>query len=208
MEDKEHKQKRNLVSTIIPTIFEEERGGVRSYYDIFSRLLRDRIVFIHGPVEEQMAAIVIAELLYLEKESSKEPIQLYIMSPGGSVGAGLAIYDTMQYIKAPVVTIAMGEVASIAAILLAGGTKGKRFALPNSDIMIHQPWIPSIGKVNVTELKITAEFLEKTKNKLIRILAKHTGKSVRTIAKDVELDKWLTPQEAKEYGLIDEVIKF
>lgn len=198
---------KNLLATLIPTIFEEEREGVRSYYDIFSRLLKDRIVFISGPIEEQMASIIIAELLYLEKESSTEPIQFYIMSPGGSIGPGLAIYDTIQYIKAPVITIAMGNVASMASILLAGGAPGRRYALPHADIMIHQPWVPSIEQVNVTQLKITTEFLEKTKEKLIKILAKHTHKTTKAIARDVELDKWLTPKEARDYGLIDEIIK-
>ncbi len=193
-------------SMIIPTIFEEERNGVRSYYDIFSRLLKDRIVFVTGEVNSAMASVIIAELLFLEKENSKTPIQLYIMSPGGSVGAGLAIYDTIQYIKAPVTTIAIGEVASIAAVLLASGTKGMRYALPNVDVMIHQPWVSSLGNVNVSQLKITADFLDKTKAKLIRILSKHTGKSKKQILKDVELDYWMSAEEAKEYGLVDKVI--
>jgi len=207
-EDNKEKELKTKMSLIIPTVFEEERTGVRSYYDIFSRLLKDRIVFVQGEVTSSMASVIIAELLFLEKESEKQPIQMFIMSPGGSVGAGLAIYDTMQYIKCPVVTIGLGEVASIAAVLLSAGAKGMRYALPNTDIMIHQPWISSIQKVNVTQLKITTEFLERTKDKLIRILAKHTGKSLKQVEKDVELDNWLTAKQAKEYGLIDKIIKF
>ncbi len=200
--------KSRKMSLVIPTILEEERAGVRSYYDIFSRLLKDRIVFVQGEINSQMASILIAELLYLEKESNTQPIQMFIMSPGGHISAGLAIYDTMQYIKAPIITIGLGEVASFASILLAAGTKGKRYVLPNTDIMIHQPWVPSIGQVNVTQLKITTEFLERTKQKLIKILSNHTGQPVSKVEKDVELDKWLNAKQAKEYGLIDKIIKY
>jgi len=191
---------------LIPTIMEEERGGVKVYYDLFSRLLKDRIVFVGGPIEDAMANIVIAELIYLEKQNPKKDIQMYILSPGGAISAGLAIYDTMQYIKPDIVTIGIGRVASFASILLAAGTKGKRFLLPNADVMIHQPWISGIQSVTVTDLKITTEFLERTKKRIIKILAKHTGQSEATIARDVERDFWMDAKEAKKYGIVDKIL--
>ncbi len=191
---------------LIPTVMEEERGGVRVYYDLFSRLLKDRIVFIGGQITEELANIVIAELVYLEKQNPKKDIQMYILTPGGSVAAGLAIYDTMQYIKPDVVTIGIGRVASFGSVLLAAGTKGKRFLLPHADVMIHQPWISGISSVTVTDLKITTNFLERTKKRLIKILAKHTGQSEATIARDTERDFWMNAAEAKKYGIVDKIL--
>ncbi len=191
---------------LIPTVMEEERGGVRVYYDLFSRLLKDRIVFIGGQITEELANIVIAELVYLEKQNPKKDIQMYILTPGGSVAAGLAIYDTMQYIKPDVVTIGIGRVASFGSVLLAAGTKGKRFLLPHADVMIHQPWISGISSVTVTDLKITTNFLERTKKRLIKILAKHTGQSEATIARDTERDFWMNATEAKKYGIVDKIL--
>ena len=185
---------------------EEERGGVRSYYDLFSKLLKDRIIFINGPIEQAMANIVIAELVYLEKENPKKDIQMYILSPGGEVSAGLAIYDAMQYVKPDIVTIGMGRVASFASILLAGGAKGKRYVLPNTDVMIHQPWLSGISNVSVTDLRITTDFLERTKERLIRILSKHTGQPYSKILADVERDFWMNAKETKKYGIVDKIL--
>jgi len=191
---------------VIPTVFEEERNGVRSYYDLFSRLLKDRIVFITGPITDDMANLIIAELIYLERENSKEDIQVYIQSPGGSVNAGLAIYDTFQHIKPDVVTIGMGLIASMASVLLASGTEGKRFVLPNTEVMIHQPWFPRIGQMKTSELLIFAEQSKKNKENLQNILAKHTNQKVSKIEQDTERDFWMNSEEAKNYGLVDKVL--
>ncbi len=192
--------------SLVPTIMEEERGGVRVYYDLFSRLLKDRIIFINGPIDSAVANVVIAELVYLEKQNSKKDIQMYILSPGGEVSAGLAIYDAMQYVKPDIVTIAMGRVASFASILLAAGTKGKRFILPHASVMIHQPWISQISNVSVSDLKITAEYMERTKAQLLEILAKHTGQPKSKLEKDTDRDFWMNAKEAKKYGIVDKII--
>ncbi len=191
---------------LVPTIMEEERGGVRVYYDLFSRLLKDRIVFVNGPIDSAMANIIIAELVYLEKQNSKKDIQMYILSPGGEVSAGLAIYDAMQYIKPDIVTIAIGRVASFASILLAAGAKGKRFILPHASVMIHQPWITQINNVTVSDLKITADYMERTKKQLLEILSKHTGQTVSKLEKDTDRDFWMSAKEAKEYGIVDKIL--
>lgn len=191
---------------IIPTVFEEDRRGNRSYYDIFSRLLKDRIIFINGPINDQMANIVIAEMVFLEKENSKEDIQVYIQSPGGTVAGGLAIYDAMQYIKPKVVTIGMGMIASMASVLLAAGAPGKRFVLPHTRVMIHQVRVPGIPAVTATELMIENTEMQKNKVLLNELLAKHTGKSVKQVTTDTELDNWMSAEEAVKYGLVDKVL--
>ena len=189
--------------SLVPYIVEQTSRGERNY-DIYSRLLKDRIIFLGEEVNETTASLVIAQLLFLESEDPSKDIQLYINSPGGMVTAGLAIYDTMQYIKCDVSTICLGMAASMGAFLLAGGTKGKRFALPNSEIMIHQP--SGGAKGQATEIEIAAENILKTKKKLNEILAANTGKSVEQVTLDTERDHYLSAEEAKAYGLIDEVI--
>ncbi len=191
---------------IIPTVFEEDRRGNRSYYDIFSRLLKDRIIFLNGPVNDQMANIIIAEMVFLEKENSKEDIQIYIQSPGGSVAAGLAIYDAMQYIKPNIVTIGMGMVASMASVLLAAGTPGKRFVLPHARVMIHQVRMGGLPRMTATELMIENTEMQKNKELLNGLLAKHTGKSIKEVTKDTEMDNWMSSEEALKYGLVDKVL--
>lgn len=189
--------------SLVPYVIEQTSRGERSY-DIFSRLLKDRIIFLGEEVNEATASLVVAQLLFLESEDPGKDIQLYINSPGGVVTAGLAIYDTMQYIKCDVSTICIGLAASMGAFLLAGGTKGKRMALPNAEIMIHQP--SGGAKGQATEIEIAAENILKTKRRLNQILADNTGKSYETIAADTERDHFLSAEEAKEYGLIDLVI--
>ncbi|MFZ6022274.1 MAG: ATP-dependent Clp protease proteolytic subunit [Patescibacteria group bacterium] len=191
---------------IVPTVFEEDRRGNRSYYDIFSRLLKDRIIFVNGPVNDQMANIIIAEMVFLEKENAKEDIQMYIQSPGGSVAAGLAIYDAMQYLKPNIVTIGMGMVASMASILLSAGTPGKRFMLPHSRVMIHQVRLTGLPRMTATELMIENAEMQKNKMLLNEILAKHTGKDVKKVTQDTELDNWMSADEAVKYGLVDKVL--
>ena len=187
----------------VPIVVEQSNRGERSY-DIYSRLLKDRIVFVTGEIDDTMANLVIAQLLFLESEDPDKDIHLYINSPGGSVSAGLAIYDTMQYIKCDVSTICIGLAASMGAFLLAGGAKGKRYALPNAEIMIHQP--SGGAKGQATEIQIAAENILKTKKRLNEILAANTGKPYETIAADTERDNYMSAQEAAEYGLIDSVI--
>lgn len=187
----------------IPYVVEQSNHGERSY-DIFSRLLNDRIILLHDQVNSATASVVVAQLLYLEGQDPDKDIYLYINSPGGSVSAGFAIYDTMNYIKCDVSTICIGMAASMGAFLLSGGTKGKRFALPNSEIMIHQPSGGARGQA--TEIQIVAENILKTKKKLNEILAANTGRSYEEIARDTERDNYMTAQEAKEYGLIDEIL--
>ena len=177
---------------------------VERSYDIYSRLLQDRIVFLGEEVRDDMAATIVAQLLFLEAEDPEKDIQLYINSPGGSVSAGMAIYDTMQYIKCDVSTICIGMAASMGAFLLAGGAKGKRYALPNAEIMIHQPSGGAQGQA--TEIQITAEHILRTKEKLNKILSANTGQPYEVVAADTERDNWKTAEEAKEYGLIDTVI--
>ena len=189
--------------SLIPYVIEQTSHGERSY-DIYSRLLKDRIVFLGEEVNEVTASIIVAELLFLEAEDPEKDIQFYINSPGGSVTAGMAIYDTMQYIKCDVSTICIGMAASMGAFLLAGGTKGKRMALPNSEIMIHQPLGGTQGQAS--EIEIAAKHILQTKEKLNRILAENTGKPYEVIAADTDRDNWKTAAEACEYGLIDSVI--
>ena len=189
--------------SLVPYVIEQTSRGERNY-DIYSRLLKDRIIFLGEEVNETTASLVVAQLLFLESEDPGKDIHLYINSPGGMVTAGLAIYDTMQYIKCDVSTICIGMAASMGAFLLAGGTKGKRMALPNSEIMIHQP--SGGAKGQATEIQIAAENILKTKKKLNEILAANTGKPYDVIAADTERDHYMSAQEAMEYGLIDNVI--
>lgn len=189
---------------LVPYVIEQtSRGGERSY-DIYSRLLKERIIFLGEEVTDASASVIVAQLLFLESEDPNKDISLYINSPGGSVTAGMAIYDTMNYIKCDVSTICIGMAASMGAFLLSSGTKGKRFALPNAEVMIHQP--SGGAKGQATEIQIVAEEILKTKKKLNEILAANTGKPVDVIANDTERDNYLTAEEAKEYGLIDEVM--
>lgn len=188
---------------IIPTVIEKTNQGERAY-DIYSRLLNERIIFLGGPINDQVANVVIAQLLFLEHTDPKKDVLLYINSPGGSVTAGLAILDTMNHIKPAVQTVCVGLAASMGAILLAGGEKGKRFALPNSEVMIHQPMGGIEGQAS--DIAITAKNILRTKDNLYKILAKATGKSIAQIEKDADRDNWMTSDEAKKYGLIDEVI--
>lgn len=189
---------------LIPTVIEKSQYGERAY-DIYSRLLKERIIFLAGPISDMVANIVIAQLLFLEHEDSKRDIKLYVNSPGGSVTAGLAIYDTMQYVKPDVSTICVGMAASMGAVLLAAGKRGKRFALPNSDILLHQVMGGVEGQA--TEVEITARHIIKIKERLNQILAKHTGQSIAKIDKDTDRDYYMSAEEAKQYGLIDEIIK-
>ena len=189
--------------SLVPYVVEQTSRGERSY-DIYSRLLKDRIIFLGEEVNETTASLVVAQLLFLESEDPGKDIQLYINSPGGVVSSGLAIYDTMQYIKCDVSTICIGMAASMGAFLLAGGTKGKRFALPNAEIMIHQP--SGGAKGQATDIQIVAENILKTKERLNRILAENTGKPIEVVAADTERDNFMSAQEAMEYGLIDAVI--
>lgn len=188
---------------IIPTIVEKSQRGER-IYDIFSRLLEERIVFLAGPITDMNANVVMAQILYLASRDSKRDIKLYINSPGGSVTAGMAIYDTIQYVKCPVSTICVGMAASMGAILLGAGTKGKRFALPNAEILLHQVAGGVTGQA--TEIEITAKQILKMKDKLNKILAALTGQSLNSVSKDTDRDFYMTSEEAKKYGLIDEVI--
>ena len=190
--------------SLVPMVIEQTSRGERSY-DIYSRLLNDRIVFLSEEVNDVTASLVVAQLLYLESQDPDKEIQFYINSPGGSVTAGMAIYDTMQYIKCDVSTLCVGMAASMGAFLLAAGTKGKRFALPNSEIMIHQP----LGGVQgqVTDIKIHAERMQKIKESLNSILAAETGKPLEIIQRDTERDNFMTADEAVEYGLIDKVLR-
>jgi ATP-dependent Clp protease protease subunit len=189
---------------LIPTVIEKTQYGERAY-DIYSRLLKERIIFLAGPIIDPVANSVIAQLLFLASKDPKRDIQLYINSPGGSVTAGLAIYDTMQYVKCPISTVCVGLAASMAATLLAAGTKGKRFALPNAEILLHQVMGGVTGEA--VEIEITAKQIIKIKDKLNKILAKHTGQPLERVEKDTDRDFYLSVEEAKGYGLIDEVIK-
>lgn len=188
---------------IIPTII-EKTGQRERVYDIYSRLLEDRIIFLAGPITDMLANLIIAEILYLASRDPKKEIKLYINSPGGSVTAGLAIYDTMQYIQCPISTVCIGLAGSMGAVLLAAGQKGKRFALPNSEILLHQVAGGVTGQA--TEIEITAKQIMKLKHKLNQILAKHAGQPLKRIEKDSDRDFYLTAAEAKEYGIVDEVI--
>ena len=189
--------------SLVPYFIEQTSRGERSY-DIYSRLLKERIIFLGEEVNDVSASVIVAQLLFLEADDPDKDIQLYINSPGGSVTAGMAIYDTMQYIKCDVSTVCIGMAASMGAFLLAGGKKGKRFALPNAEIMIHQPSGGAQGQA--TEIQIAAEHILRTKQKLNEILAANTGQSLETIKADTERDNFMSADEAKAYGLIDEVI--
>ncbi len=189
--------------SLVPMVIEQTGRGERSY-DIYSRLLKDRIVFLGEEVTDVSANLVVAQLLFLESEDPNKDIQLYINSPGGSVTAGMAIYDTMHYVKCDVSTICMGMAASMGAFLLAGGAKGKRFALPNAEVMIHQPSGGAQGQA--TDIKIVADQILRTKKKLNEMLAENTGQPLEVIAADTERDRWMTAEEAKAYGLIDEIV--
>ncbi len=188
---------------LIPTVIEKSGYGERAY-DIYSRLLRERIIFLGGPISDSVANTIIAQFLFLEHEDPKKEIQLYINSPGGSVTAGLAVYDTMQYVKPVVSTICVGMAASMGAVLLAAGKKGKRFALPNAEIMLHQVMGGAEGQAS--EIEITARQILKIKDKLNKILMKHTGKKKEDIERDTDRDFYLSADQAKEYGIVDEII--
>lgn len=190
--------------SLVPYVLEQTSRGERSY-DIYSRLLKDRIIFLGEEVNETTASLVVAQLLYLESEDSSKDISLYINSPGGSVTAGMAIYDTMQYIKCDVSTICIGMAASMGAFLLAGGAKGKRYALPNAEIMIHQPLGGAQGQA--TEIEIAAQHILKTKKKLNQMIADNCGKSVEEVEKDTDRDNWMSAEEAVAYGLIDKIVE-
>ena len=188
---------------LIPIVVEQTARGERSY-DIYSRLLKERVVFAVGPVEDYMANVIVAQLLFLESENPEKDIALYINSPGGSVSAGLAIYDTMQFVKPDVSTICVGMAASMGAVLLAGGAKGKRFMLPNSRAMIHQPLGGFQGQA--TDIEIHAKYIISLRERLNKLMAAHTGKSVEQVARDSERDNFLTAEQAQEYGLIDQIL--
>ncbi|MBI2024849.1 MAG: ATP-dependent Clp endopeptidase proteolytic subunit ClpP [Candidatus Harrisonbacteria bacterium] len=189
---------------LVPTVIERVPGGERAY-DIYSRLLKERIIFLGGPVTDAMANLVIAQLLFLEHEDPKKDIKLYINSPGGSVTAGMAIYDAMQYVKPDVATVCVGMAASMAAVLLAAGKKGKRFALPNSEVLLHQVMGGAEGQA--VEIEITAKHIIKIKDRLSQILAKNTGQQLSKIEKDTDRDFYMSADEAKDYGIVDEIIK-
>ena len=188
---------------LVPIVVEQTARGERSY-DIYSRLLKERVIFIVGPVEDHMANLIVAQMLFLESENPDKDIHLYINSPGGSVTAGLSIYDTMQFIKPDVSTMCIGQAASMGAFLLAGGTSGKRYALPNSRIMIHQPSGGAHGQAS--DIDIHAREILIIRERLNALLAKHTGQSVETVARDTERDNFMNPEKAREYGIIDEVL--
>ncbi len=188
---------------LVPMVVEQSARGERAY-DIYSRLLKERIIFVHGPVDDGMASLVIAQLLFLEREDADKDIDMYINSPGGSVTAGLAIYDTMQLIKPDVATICAGMAASMASVLLTGGAKGKRYALPYSKILIHQPWVQQVGG-QATDIEIHARDLIATRRSLAGIYEKSTGKPVEQVLKDIERDYYMTAQEALDYGIVDGV---
>lgn len=191
--------------TLIPTVIDKAPGGGERVYDIYSRLLEDRVIFLGEAIDAAVANTVIAQLLFLEKQDPKAPIIMYVNSPGGHVTAGLAIYDTMQHIKPEVHTICVGLAASMGAIVLCGGAPGKRFSLPHSEILIHQPMGGAEGQA--TDIRIVAENITKTGNILYGIIAKHTGKPIKQVEKDCDRDNYMSPEEAVAYGLIDKVIK-
>ena len=192
------------MSHLVPTVLEKSQSGERAY-DIYSRLLKERIIFLGGPVDDVVANVVIAQMLFLEHEDPKKDIVFYINSPGGHVTAGLAMYDTMQFINPDVSTICIGLAASMGAVLLAGGAKGKRLALPNAEIMVHQVMGGAEGQAS--DIEISAQHILSTKERLNKILSKHTGQSLKKVEKDTDRDYYMSPEEAKEYGLIDEIVK-
>lgn len=198
------KTQRDIISTLIPTVIDKTPTGERAY-DIYSRLLEDRVIFLGEGIDSAVANTVIAQLLFLEKQDPKAPITMYVNSPGWHVTAGLAIYDTMQYVKCPVSTVSIGLSASMGSIILAGGEKGKRYALPHSEIMIHQPLGWAEGQA--TDIMLAAKHIEKTGNILYGILAKHTGQKLDTVKADCDRDNFMSAEEALKYGLIDKIIK-
>ncbi|MES2006991.1 MAG: ATP-dependent Clp endopeptidase proteolytic subunit ClpP [Patescibacteria group bacterium] len=198
------KHSQPVVGQLVPMVVEKSPMGERAF-DIYSRLLKDRIIFLSGPIEDYTANLVIAQLLFLASEDPKKDIQLYINSPGGSVTATLAMLDTVNYIKPDVMTVCVGIAASGAAVLLAGGTKGKRFALPNAEVMIHQPWGGAQGQA--TDIEITAKHIVATRDRLNKILSKATGQELKKIEQDVERDYFMSSEEAKKYGIVDDVQK-
>lgn len=198
------KKPHRISDILVPTVIEKTSYGER-VYDIYSLLLKERIVFIGTVIDDNVANTVIAQLLFLEKENPKKDITIYVHTPGGHVSAGLAIYDTMQVMKCNIATVCVGIAASMGAILLAGGTKGKRFALPNAEIMIHQPLGGIEGQA--ADIRIHADHIIKTKDRLNKILAKHTGQDIKTVEKDTDRDFFMNAEEAKKYGVIDEIIK-
>jgi len=191
------------MNTLVPYVVERSGNGERSY-DIFSRLLKERIIFVDGEINDVTADLVVAQILFLESENQEKDISIYINSPGGSVTAGLAIYDTMQYVKCPIQTICLGQAASMGAFLLAGGSKGKRYALPSSRVMIHQPWGGVEGQE--TDISIQAKEILRLKKLTINHFAEHTGKSIETVAADMERDFFMSAQDALEYGIVDHVM--
>ena len=195
-------QNKEITNQLVPMVVEKSPYGERAF-DIYSRLLKDRIIFLGGPIDDHMANLVIAQLLFLESEDPKKDVQIYVNSPGGSVTATLAMLDTMAYIKPDVATVCVGIAASGAAILLAGGAKGKRFALPNAEVMIHQPWGGASGQA--TDIEITAKHIISVRARLNKILAKATGQSIEKVEKDVERDFFMSAEEAKKYGIIDDI---
>ena len=197
------KSKKIISDFLVPTIIDKV-GGQERAYDIYSRLLEDRIIFLGDAIDSAVANTVIAQLLFLEKADPKAPITMYVNSPGGHVTAGLAIYDTMQYIKPDVITVCVGLAASMGSVILAGGAKGKRYALKHSEIMIHQPLGGAEGQA--TEIRIAAEHILRTGEVLYKILADHTGQNIDTIRKDCDRDNFMTPEQAKKYGLIEKIL--
>lgn len=193
----------SILSTLIPTVIDKTPSGER-VYDIYSRLLEDRVIFLGDAIDSMVANTIIAQLLFLEKQDAKAPITMYINSPGGHVTAGLAIYDTMQYIKPDVITVAVGMAASMGSVILAGGAKGKRYALPHTEIMIHQPLGGAEGQA--TEIRLAAEHILKTGETLYTILAKHTGQPIEKIRQDCDRDNFMDAKQALKYGLIDKII--
>lgn len=192
------------MSYLVPTVLEKTQFGERAY-DIYSRLLKERIIFVGGVVDDTMANLIIAQLIFLENEDSKKDITMYVNSPGGSVQSGLAIIDTMHFIKPDVSTVCTGLAASMGAMILSQGAKGKRFALPNSEVMIHQPLSGVEGQASDIEIK--AKHIVRIKDSLYKMLSKSTGKSIEQITKDADRDNWMTAEEAKKYGIVDEIIK-
>lgn len=205
-DQRDDKRKKKVVSnTLIPTVIDKVPGGWERVYDIYSRLLEDRVIFLWDAIDSMVANTVIAQLLFLEKLDPKAPITMYVNSPGGHVTAGLAIYDTMQYVKCDIITVCVWMAASMGSIILAGGTKGKRYSLPHSEIMIHQPLGWAEGQA--TDIRLAAEHIIKTWNTLYWILARHTGQPIEKVEKDCDRDNFMTPEQALEYWLIDKIIK-
>ncbi len=194
----------NIINQLVPMVVEKSQGGERAY-DIFSRLLKERIIFLAGPIDDHTANLIIAQLLFLESEDPKKDISFYINSPGGSVSDGLAILDTMNHIKPDVSTVCVGLAASMGAVLLSGGKKGKRFALPNAEVMIHQPWGGAQGQAS--DIEITAKHILGMRERLNKILSKNTSQKLTQIEKDVDRDYFMDSDDAKKYGIIDEVLK-